>query len=224
MSLPKITSAKQLEALVLKIGFLPFFDSAVPGFSLKALTPYGYWFVDGVEGPWEWREEIAAGGKIAYGKLFENKAGFVSPEWYPDLCNYRRDGYDFDARYEDGLATRKCKLIVDVLSERGPMLSGDLKRAAGFEKGGLKGFDSAISLLQMQTYVTIKEFVYKKDRYGKPYGWGVGRYALSEDVFGEKVTNGRYDIAPMESKRAIVSHIQSLFPNADAAQIEKLIR
>ena len=39
-------------------------------------------------------EIIAAGGRIAYGKFFDRKAGFISREWLPVFANYRRDGYD----------------------------------------------------------------------------------------------------------------------------------
>ena len=46
-------------------------------------------------------------GVVAYGKLFAKKAGLVSREWYPGLANYRRNGYDSDARYEDGLASHR---------------------------------------------------------------------------------------------------------------------
>ncbi|WP_331472454.1 hypothetical protein [Lacrimispora saccharolytica] len=60
-----------------------------------------------------WREIIARSGKVAYGKFFDKKAGFISVEWLPVFANYRRDGYDFDALYEDGKAPRKHKKIMD---------------------------------------------------------------------------------------------------------------
>ena len=46
-----------------------------------------------------WREIIARSGKVAYGKFFDKKAGFISVEWLPVFANYRRDGDDFDALY-----------------------------------------------------------------------------------------------------------------------------
>ena len=53
--------------------------------------------------PWIWRTVAAGSGEVAYGKLFDNKAGFVSLEWLPVFANWRRDGYDFDARWDDGV-------------------------------------------------------------------------------------------------------------------------
>lgn len=219
-----IHNADELEALAQRMGLLPFFACGIPGFSIEDFTPSQFWFEEGVDGPWEWRMEVARRGAMAYGKLFNKKAGLVSREWYPDLANYRRDGYDFDARYEDGLASYKEKCIMDVLLREGPTLSKDLKKAAGFGGGGMKGFDTAITRLQMQTYVTVHSFEYSKDKHGKPYGWGVARYAVAEDVLGAEVTRSAYHRDPAESKARLLAHLQTLCPQASPADLEKLIR
>lgn len=219
----KITSWEELEQAALDLGILPFFACGV-GLSIQELTPGRYWFAEGVDGPWEWRMEVARRGIIAYGKLFDKKAGMVSREWYPDLANYRRDGYDFDARYEDGLAGHKEKCIMDLLMREGPMLSKDLKRAAGFDRGGMKGFDTAITRLQMQTYVTVHSFEYSVDKQGKPYGWGVAKYAVTEDVLGEEITRSAYHRAPQESKARLIDHLGLICPDAFDDELERLIR
>lgn len=64
MPKPKITSAKELEALVQQMGFLPFFPCSIPDFSIEEFTPSRYWFVEGVNGPWEWRMELARRGVV----------------------------------------------------------------------------------------------------------------------------------------------------------------
>lgn len=63
MKLPVIKNARELAGLVREIGFLPLFRCEIDGFSLQECTPAGYWFVKDVEGPWEWREEVAAGAR-----------------------------------------------------------------------------------------------------------------------------------------------------------------
>ncbi len=224
MPQPKIHNAMELEALVQQMGFLPFFACSVPHFSIEEFTPSRYWFAEGVNGPWEWRMEAARRGVVAYGKLFSGKAGLVSRVWYPDLANYRRDGYDFDARYEAGLASCKEKRVMDVLLQEGPTLSKDLKRLAGFGGDGLKGFDTVITRLQMQTYVTVHSFEYALDQHGRPYGWGIARYAVTEDVLGSEVTQGAYSRIPKESKEKIIQHLRSLYPEALDGELEKLIR
>ena len=221
---PRIHNALELEALVQRMGFLPFFAGAVSQFSVEEFTPSQYWFVDGVEGPWEWRMEAARRGVVAYGKLFAGKAGLVSREWYPDLANYRRDGYDFDARWEEGLAGYKEERVMDVLRREGPTLSKDLKRLAGFGKDGLKGFDTAITRLQMWTYVTVHSFDYALDKHGKPYGWGIARYAVTEDVLGAEVTRGAYCREPEQSRERIVRYLKTMCPHAAEDDLRKFIR
>lgn len=224
MPQPMIHNAIELEALVQQMGFLPFFACAIPNFSIEEFTPGRFWFVDGVDGPWEWRMALARRGVVAYGKLFARKAGLVSREWYPDLANYRRNGYDFDARYEDGLASHREKRVMDVLLREGPTLSKDLKRLAGFGGDGLKGFNTVITNLQMQTYITVHSFEYAHDKYGRPYGWGIARYAVTEDVLGADVTQGAYHRDPVESKLRIIQHLGLLCPEAFDDDLEKLIR
>ena len=222
MRLPRITNEKELAALVNEIGFLPFFRCNIPGFSLEECTPPGYWFADGVDGPWEWKGYVLD-GTIAYGKLFRRRAGFVSRAWLPTLCNYRRDGYDFEGFYEDGLALYKSKTIVEELS-RGACVSTELKKRCGYQKGGEKGFDGVITLLEMQTFVTIRAFEYARDRYGRPYGWGLARYALMESVFGEETVNAADGTPPKESFAQMAAHLSALWPETPRKQIELLLK
>ena len=107
-----LRSSDDLIAAVEQYGFLPFFRNEIHGFSIEELCPSELWFADDVDGPWEWKGPAARSGKCLYGKLFNKKAGFVSREWIPDFANFRRDGYDFDARWDDGLASYKDKDFV----------------------------------------------------------------------------------------------------------------
>ena len=224
MSQTEIHNAAELEALVQERGFLPFFACSIPNFSIEDFTPSRYWFVSGVEGPWDWRMDAARRGVVAYGKLFSRKAVLVSREWYPDLANYRRDGYDFDARYEEGLASYREKRVMDVLLREGPTLSKDLKRLAGFGGDGLKGFDTVITSLQMRTYITVHSFEYANDKYGKPYGWGIAKYAVTEDVLGADVTQGAYSREPEESRERIIRHLAELCPGVSDDDLARFIR
>ena len=224
MSRPMIHNAMELEFLVQQMGFLPFFACSIPNFSVEEFTPSRYWFVEGVDGPWEWRMELARRGIVAYGKLFSKKAGLVSREWYPDLANYRRNGYNFDSRYEEGLASYREKCVMDVLLREGPTLSKHLKRLAGFGDNGLKGFDAVMTRLQMHTYVTVHSFEYARDKYGKPYGWGIARYAVTEDVLGIETTQGAYIRDPQESKARLMKRLGMLCPEAFDDDLERFIR
>lgn len=224
MQLPSITTYKELAELVNEIGFLPFFKCSIDGFSLSECTPKEYWFVDGVEGPWEWKGYVIQDAKMAYGKFFNKKAGFISLEWLPAFCNYRRDGYDFEGFCEDGRASYMSKQIYDSLCCFGPKLSRDLKRELCRAKHDSSSFDSAVASLQMDMFVAIKSFEYARDKFGKPYGWGIAKYALLEQLYTDSIINGDSDLEPAESKEKIIEQVMKLYPSASVKQAERLIR
>lgn len=189
------------------------------GFPSRNAPPPSLWFSGDADGPWEWKGPIARGKKCAYGKLFQKKAGFVSLEWFPHLVNWRRDGYDFDARYDDGLSSHRDKQVFDTLDTKDAMLSKELKAACGVPKG----YDTTLTRLQMQTYITVADFTYMQDRHDKPYGWGVAVYATAEKHFGKGRVTAAYGYDPKESRQKIFDHLRKLLPGAADEQISKFI-
>lgn len=223
MALPIVDRQEELAALINEIGFLPFFQSPVPGFSLKDCVPPELWFPDEGDGVWEWKGPVIRRSGGAYGKFFKGKAAFISREWYPDFANYRRDGYDFDAAYDDGLASFKEKKIYDTLAEAGDLLSKELRRRSAFAGQAKTGYDTTLTRLQMRGYITTADFEYALDSKGNPYGWGIARYATPESHFGEDFTGRVYSRTPEESARRILGHLEGLLPQATPAQLRALL-
>ena len=222
----RIKSIEDVECIVEEIGFLPFFSCGIPGYSLEERIDARHWFTgfDGAWDAWEWKGPIARRKKCVYGKLFNKKAGFVSREWYPDLANWRRDGYDFDALYDDGKAAHDDKLVYDLVDQRREaVLSKELKKMGGFCKGGKKGFETIITRLQMECYIVVADFTYMTDKKGKQYGWGVARYTTPEKFYGEDFVGSVYQRKPEESRERLLEHFQKILPRADMKQILKLI-
>ena len=218
-----ITSPAQLEAAVLELGFLPFFKNSIPGFSIAERTPPEYWFVKDREGPWEWKGPVLRGGKCAYGKFFHGKAVYVALDWLPDLVHYRRDGYDCDARCDEGLCSWHEKRVYETLAAAGSMRSRDLKEDCGYGSDGMRGFDQVVTRLQMLTYLCIEDFEYELDRHGRPYGWGVARYTTPEALYGRRIVRSAYRRAPEESLARIVAHLAGVLP-ADEKKIARLVK
>ena len=206
-----------------KYGFLPYFANSVEGFSIEEHIQPKYWF-GSVQGAWEWKGPIIRETHCAYGKFFEHKAVYVSREWFADLANYRRDGYDFDARYDDGLARYSDKQLYDLLDSSAPIISKDLKRLGDYRKGGNKGFDTVMTRLQEQCYAVISDFVYLTDKYGKQYGWGVAQYSTPEKFLGDDFAQNVYKRTPQESYERIFEHLQKLLPYASDEQIKHLLK
>lgn len=220
----ELKSAEDITRLVKEIGFLPFFANEIEGFSIEEHCPRELWFSDDADGPWEWKGPAARTKKCVYGKFFRNKAGFVSLEMFPEFANFRRAGYDFDARYDDGLAAKKDKDVYDAIIKSGAVISKTLKAELGYRKDGNKGFDSIITRLQMQTYVNISDFVYMRDKRGQTYGWGVAEYSTPEEMFGCKTVTAAYRKDPSESKEYVIRHLGKILPDIPKEQLLRFIR
>ena len=210
--------------LIRKVGFLPLFSNNIPGFSLEEhVTPDSWWTDDPEHDPWSWRQILAKYKDIAYGKFFEKKAGFISKKWFPIFANYRRNGYDFDALFDDELASRRAKKLMDEFEGGREWLSFEVKEKAGFGKGGEKNFEGTLSDLQMQTYLIASDFRQKVNKKGEPYGWHIAALTMPENKFGYKFVTGKYSEKPSESWERIVKQIRKHFPGANEKEIRKII-
>ncbi len=221
----RIKTTAELTEFIDELGFLPLFKNTIEGFSVEEMTAAEGWFggiVD--EDPWAWREVIAAEGKLAYGKLFANRAGFLSREWYPIFAAYRRNGYDFDSRYEDGLASYRAKRIIDVLEQAEFLPSNEIKKLAGFGKEGEKGFEGVMTSLQMQTYITVHSFRRRINKKNEEYGWSVANFIISEKLFGAEHVRSAYQLSQAEAKLRITKRVKEKFSSASEAEIERVIR
>ena len=230
----RIRTWQELVSWVNEVGFLPLFANGVPGFSAEEhVHTWSWWTGDPAVDPWEWREIIARSHQLAYGKFFDRKAGFISLEWLPYFVNARRDGYDFDARWEDGLAGRREKSIMDLVTGRDDdgdvtfpdirILSTDLKKQAGFGREGAKNYPGIVTGLQMQTYLVITDFVRRRNKKGAEYGMAVSVLQPPETVWGYRKVTEAYDEKPAVSWERIAGRVRALYPAADEREIVKLI-
>lgn len=219
----RIKNIEELYEYINTVGFLPLFRSHVDGFSLEELTASEAWWSETEEDPWYWRSLAAESGKVVYGKFFGRKAGFLSKEWLPYFASYRRDGYDYDTAYELGMATRKSKLLMDILNGAEAVPSHQLKALAGFGRGGESGFDGAITNLMMQTYAVISGFERKRNQKGIAYGWPVAIYSTAEQRFGKDLVRSKYALSGEEALEKIIEQMRRLYPEATEKEMRKEI-
>ena len=217
-------SWEELIDRVEEIGFLPLFEGPAAGFSAEALTArQPWWSGDPDRDPWFWREAIARSGRVAYGKFFAGKAGFLSLAWLPVFANWRREGYDFDARWDDGLARLRDKKLMDCFARTPEWTGAELKRAAGFGPGGEKNFEGAVTGLQMRTYLVIRDFRQKVNRRGESYGLPATGYAAPESVWGYEAVTAAYREDPAACRARVYARARELFPRAREEELRRLL-
>ena len=227
----RVRTKQDLIDAVQEYGIVPYFSTSVPGFSLEEHCSPSVLFSDSGDDTWAWKGPVIQATGCAYGKFFEKKAAYVSREIYLDLANYRRDGYDFDSRYDDGLARFQDKQLYDLIDASAPVLSKVLRETGGYaysgrwqKTEGKKGFDTSVTRLQEQCYVIISDFVYTLDKNGNRRGWGVAEYSTPEKTMGEFFTDNVYRRTPEESYERLMEHLKKLFPRAQEKELKKFLK
>ena len=204
------------------VGFLPLFANDIPGFSAEEhAAPEILW--GAADGLWEWKGPVIRETGCAYGKFFEKKACYIGADWFPDFANYRRDGYDFDARYDEGLTPHRDKVLFDLIDAHAPVVSLRLRELGDYRKGGAKGFETAIARLQAQCYVTVSDFTYRTNRRGERTGWGLAVYSTPEKQLGADFCDRVYEREPEESRERLLTHLRWLLPDVSEETRQKLL-
>lgn len=220
----RIRSWEELIDWIDEIGFVPLFKNEIYGFSVEENTSDLFWWTgDPEQDPWEWRELIARSGRVAYGKFFGKKAGFISKEWFPHFANWRRDGYDFDSRWDEELASIRCKKIMDQFANKEELYSFELKQLAGFGKNGEKNFEGTVTDLQMQTYLLIRDFRRRINKKGVEYGWPISVYSTPEALWGYDHVASAYHIEPKESGAIIAQRVKENFPEVTDRELKAVL-
>ena len=220
----RVRTDKELEQYIREVGFLPLFANEIPGFSAEEhVSPDFWWTGIPEQDPWEWRILIAARGETAYGKFFGGRAGFISREWFPYFANWRRDGYDFDSRWEDGLARDRSRKLMQAFEEDEELFSFEAKRRAGFGKNGEKNFDGICTELQQQTYLVVRDFRRRVGKSGAPYGWPISVLCTPEHLYGSGHVSSAYGEEPEESARRIRERVKMLFPEASDEGLHRVL-
>ncbi len=212
----------QLMELIAEWGFLPLLYSGIEGFSADdvvtddcryTVLPDGGW-----EWPlWKWKGTIVSEGHCVYGKFFDHKAGFVSMDWWPDFCNYRRWAYPTPS--EGSIE----EAILATLSESGSLITRELRAACGFSGPKMRGkFDAYITRLQMGCRIVTENFVYPLDKHNREYGWGWSLLTTPEQLYGREAC--LCDRSPEESLGRMQAHLKALLPQADENKIWKLLK
>jgi len=217
----EVHSCPELMGLIQEVGFLPLLDSGIAGYSAEAIVDDDCRYVVYSDGGWvwplwKWKGPIVQEGGCVYGKFFAGKAGFVSREWWPDLCNWRR------SKFPEPVEGSIEETILMTLAENGSLITRELRAACGFTGPNMRSkFDGYITRLQMAARIVTEDFVYPTDKHGREYGWGWSLLTTPEALYGRDAC--RCERTPEESCQRMFDHLRQLLPEATERQIRKLI-
>ena len=191
----KIQTLEDLERAVERIGFLPYSGNRRELlFTLEERTDNA-WHDDSPSDPWLWRSQVAAGGRLAYGKFFLKRSGFVAPRCLPAFVALRRENRTFSDLYARGLVSRGAKRVYDCFADRAEWTLPALKSEAGFA-GVSREFEAALTELQGLFFLCISGQTRRVGRTGEPYGWPNNDFCRLEARFPEALE------APMRTVEA----------------------
>ena len=217
----EIHNCPELMAYIQKVGFLPLLYSGIMGYSAEDVVDDDCRYVIQPDGSWDWplwkwKGPIVQEGGCVYGKFFAGKAGFISREWWPDFCNYRR------SRHPQPAEGSIEETILLILAEHGSLITRELRAACGFTGPKMRSrFDGYITRLQMACRIITEDFVYPLDKHNNEYGWGWSLLTTPEQLLGREACQCSH--SPEESFQRLLAHFQQLLPQASDKQIRKLI-
>ena len=102
------------------------------------------------------------------------------------------------------------------------LFSFDIKKLAGFGKGGEKGFEGTMTQLQMQTYLCACDFRKRLNKKGAEYGWNVAVYSMPEKLWGYEAVTAAYGESPADSYGRIRQQILKRYPDASDRAIRRI--
>ena len=221
MEKKEIYSAAGLMAYIQEVGFLPLLDGGVRGFSAEEVVTDDCRYVVFPDGGWDWplwkwKGPVVTDGSCVYGKFFAGKAGFISYDWWPDFCNYRRSKHPVPS--EGSIE----ETVLLTLQEQGPLITRELRAACGFNGPKMRSrFDGYVTRLQMGCYIVTQDFVYPTDKHGREYGWGWSLLTTPEALLGRESCTSPH--TPQESYNLLANHFRKILPEATDKQIQKLL-
>lgn len=183
------------------------------------------WHTDNIEtDPWEWRIRVLnERNDIAYAKLFFNKSGYISKEWYPYFMSARRNGISFNDAYNDGKMSIESKKIYDLIKENNELPLHIIKQLGGFSKETKTKFDRAMVDLQMKMYITMCGSKRKSALNGDEYGWNSTVFCLTDNFFETEVFEKSAKISPEDAQKKIAEQVYKLNPEFNPKKIKKFI-
>ena len=110
---------------------------------------------------------------------------------------------------DEGMLSRNEALLYEAFEGERTLSSRELRARSGLKRGSAA--DGAMTRLQMKYLMLTTDFDYDIDASGKPYGWGVARYARTDGALGEAFVDEMQRRTVEESRALLIGHLTALW-------------
>lgn len=120
---------------------------------------------------WDWKQTLPERKACYYAKVLRRRGTFISWQWFPRFYRAYADRRPYWRQYRDGLLDRAEKQILDLLADRGPMMTREIRLASGpRSKENTRRVKSMLVDLQTRFFITAAG--------GDTAGWSHHRWDL----------------------------------------------
>jgi hypothetical protein len=120
---------------------------------------------------WDWKQTLPERKACYYAKVLRRRGTFISWDWFPRFYRAYADPRPYWRLYRDGLLDRAEKQILDLLANRGPMMTREIRLAFGpRSKENTRRVKSVLVDLQTRFLITAAG--------GDTAGWSHHRWDL----------------------------------------------
>ncbi|MCJ7749920.1 MAG: hypothetical protein MUQ65_02320, partial [Armatimonadetes bacterium] len=121
-----ISTERSALRFIEELGFvllMPITGADLPSIHQAAGGEWGVW--------WDWKQTLPERKACCYAKLLRRRGTFISWEWFPCFYAAYADPRPYGRQYREGLLDRAEKQILDLLADRGPLMTREVRLAFG---------------------------------------------------------------------------------------------
>jgi len=205
----QIASERGAVRLISELGFvllMPISGAELPSIHTATRDPWSWW---------DWKQTLPERKACYYAKVLRRRGTFVAWEWFPAFCAAYADPRPYWRQYREGLLTREEKQILDLLDERGPLMTREIRLAFGSRsKQNTRRVKSTLVDLQRRFLITAAG--------GDTEGWSHHRWDLVERYAPARLLLSASRLSPEEARSRIVRQFLANVVAATEADIRWL--
>jgi hypothetical protein len=183
--------------LIEELGFvllMPIGEEEMPSIHGATGGEWGVW--------WDWKQTLPERRACYYAKIIRRRGTFISWPWFPAFYRAYADPRPYWRLYRDGLLDRAEKQVLDLLADRGPMMTRELRLEFGpRSKENTRRVKSILVDLQTRFLITAAG--------GETSGWSHHRWDLVERWAPARLLTAAARLSPEEARARIIEQFVS---------------